>query len=175
MLAGKCHDNCEDDTHILAVYPLKFVCFFNACLLIRVLSSDARGTRPAHGGGGGDLRLPGWDCSADVSDHQHLLLQQRDLPQRAHLQLLWCKFFFFYAASETGKAPTLNICLILRLRFIIRLFYYYRFYVLVDDVEWILGQKVDLSNPPLIFFNRLWTKSDMRVWLTPIRWIQAKN
>lgn len=45
--------------------------------------------RPSnHGGRCGDLRLLGGHQPAPLPHHQHLLLQQGDLPPRAHLQLL---------------------------------------------------------------------------------------
>ena len=45
---------------------------------------------PLRHGGSRDLCLPGRDCPVDELDHQHLLLQQGDLPARAHLQRLRC-------------------------------------------------------------------------------------
>lgn len=47
--------------------------------------------RNAQWGGGRDLLLPSWDCSANVPDHQHLLFQQGDLPQGVDLQCFWRK------------------------------------------------------------------------------------
>lgn len=40
-----------------------------------------------------DFRFPSWNCSADVIDHQHLLLEQRNFPSWIDLQLVWCKYF----------------------------------------------------------------------------------
>ena len=37
-----------------------------------------------------NLRFPSWDCSAYEFDHQHILLQQRNFPQRVGLQFLRC-------------------------------------------------------------------------------------
>lgn len=52
-----------------------------------VCLADARGGA-AWRGGCGDLRLPGGDRPTHVAHHQHLLLQQGDLPAGAHLQRL---------------------------------------------------------------------------------------
>jgi len=38
----------------------------------------------------GDVCVPGGDCAADEPDHQHVLLKQRGLPPRTHLQLFRC-------------------------------------------------------------------------------------
>ena len=57
----------------------------------RLLFSPRVREGPRHGLGDGDVRLPGGDQPAALPHHQHLLLQQGDLPQGAHLQLLRCK------------------------------------------------------------------------------------
>ncbi len=52
---------------------------------------------------------PGWDRSADVSHHQHLLFQQRDLPQRAHLQLFRCKSVSAFSIHAPVLVPKVTI------------------------------------------------------------------
>jgi hypothetical protein len=54
--------------------------------------SSRSGRSFRHGLGDGDVRLPGGDQPAALAHHQHLLLQQGDLPQGAHLQLLRCEW-----------------------------------------------------------------------------------
>ena len=59
-----------------------------------ILDGRHTANRSTHGRGCRDLCIPGWDCPADESYHQHILLQQRNLLERIDLQLLWCKYIF---------------------------------------------------------------------------------
>ncbi len=79
-------------------------------LFINRIYADAGERHAAHDGGWSrDLCLPGWDRSADVSHHQHLLFQQRDLPQRAHLQLFRCKSVSAFSIHAPVLVPKVTI------------------------------------------------------------------